>query len=438
MAVSFYIQSNNKKDIAPIWVRYTDNLSDAKTRTPLYIENGRLEKGKIKKFKTNKSLSTNERQLIKEKNLSLDIVEQSMRKIERLIVDAINELPQRNKIKSDWLKKVVNQTNELVLKDHIQNWLDSRLTKKENTKEKYKVFKNFMETYTNTDILLSDIDFDYFEKLKAYCFDIQKDEYKIDWRFKSTIKEKTYRPRSINGRVTYLKAVCNYAEDNGYKLKFNPKKVKRLKEYKAIKSYITIDELKKIQDLDIKIAKVRGNKVSLKELQIARDWLVISCLTAMRSIDMYDISNTNIIDNNIVFKQEKTDSNDVAVPITPPIKTILNRYNGFPPIDKSKTFKAWKQQYGRHIKLVCKKAGMNEMVSSMKGNKKIKTEKYNTINAHIGRMSFATNSYGKVPTSVLTKITGHKSERQLLTYINKDSVIQYENLHDKLGEIFKL
>ena len=74
----------------------------------------------------------------------------------------------------------------------------------------------------------------------------------------------------------------------------------------------------------------------------------------------------------------------------------------------------------------------------MKGNKKIKTEKYNTINAHIGRMSFATNSYGKVPTSVLTKITGHKSERQLLTYINKDAVIQYENLHDKLGEIFKL
>ena len=71
MAVSFYIQSNNKKR-GNIWVRYTDNLSDAKTRTPLYIENGRLEKGKIKKFKTNKSLSTNERQLIKEKNLSLD------------------------------------------------------------------------------------------------------------------------------------------------------------------------------------------------------------------------------------------------------------------------------------------------------------------------------------------------------------------------------
>ena len=137
MAVSFFTQSNNKKDIAPIWVRYTDNLSDAKTRTPLYIENGRLEKGKIKKFKINSSLPTNERQLIKEKNLSLDKVDQSMRKIERLIYDAINELPQRNKIKSDWLKKVVNQTNELVLKDHIQNWLDSRLTKKENTKDKY-------------------------------------------------------------------------------------------------------------------------------------------------------------------------------------------------------------------------------------------------------------------------------------------------------------
>ena len=69
MAVSFYIQSNNKKDIAPIWVRYTDNLSDAKTRTPLYIENGRLIKGKIKKFKINSSLPTNERQLIKDKNL---------------------------------------------------------------------------------------------------------------------------------------------------------------------------------------------------------------------------------------------------------------------------------------------------------------------------------------------------------------------------------
>ncbi len=410
MAINFIVQS--RKDYAPITVRYTDTHSDAKTRTQLYIEKSRLVKSKVIKYKYNSTLSAIKKTEIKEKNLSLEKVELGMKKIERLIYDAINELPDHTIITSKWLKMVVNQTNAMSLKSHIDNWVKSKESLSENSILASKSFQNFMNEHFDCDIPIKQIDLNY--------FDFFKDKLKAD-----------YSARTINTMLTYLVAVCKYAEDRGTKLSFKRDRVKRLKQKKAIKSYLTFEDLKKIQEFEFTDLK----KISSKDLEASRDWLIISCYTAMRSIDIYNLTNANIQKDYIVFKQQKTDSNDVYVPITTPVRNILNKYNGFPPKDITQTKSTWGQRYERHIKKVCKLAGVNQLVDYKIKNKVVKTEKYNTITTHIGRMSFATNFYGKMPTTDVMAITGHSSEQQLLTYINKNRVTNHTSLYDKMNEI---
>jgi hypothetical protein len=412
MAITYFTQS--KKEIAPIWVRYTDAYSDAKTRTPLYINKDRLQRGKIIKHKTNRALPTNQRNEIRDRNNALENLEVSMSNISNLILDAVNELPQRTVIKSEWLKMIVNQTNSVYLKDHIQNWVNSKASLSENSINSIKVFQNFMEERFETDIFLTSIDIKYFDT------------------FKSSLRE-NYSARTINLYVSYLVAVCLYAEDRGYKLNFNKSKIGKEKQSKAIKSYLTFDDLQKIIEVDFK----NQVKVSKEKLEASRDWLVISCYTGMRASDIYKLTNLNIKKDYIVYKQKKTDSNDVYAPILKPVETILKKHGGFPPKNNKQDKETWGQRYQRHIKKVCELAGIDEMVDKKINNKVVKTEKYNTITTHIGRMSFATNFYGKISTTGIMSITGHSSEAQLLTYINKNREITDNTLKDRMNRLLE-
>ncbi|MBM7420245.1 MULTISPECIES: hypothetical protein [Chryseobacterium] len=67
----------------------------------------------------------------------------------------------------------------------------------------------------------------------------------------------------------------------------------------------------------------------------------------------------------------------------------------------------------------------------------IKTEKFNLITSHIGRRSFATNFYGKIPTPLLVDATGHTTEEMFLKYINPlntSNVVSLSNYFDKMYE----
>ena len=81
--------------------------------------------------------------------------------------------------------------------------------------------------------------------------------------------------------------------------------------------------------------------------------------------------------------------------------------------------------YNIYIKTVCKKAKLNEIVTgSLKDpkTKKLKVgkyEKWQLVSSHIGRRSYATNFYGKMPTHLLMVATGHTTEKALLVYIGK-------------------
>jgi hypothetical protein len=57
--------------------------------------------------------------------------------------------------------------------------------------------------------------------------------------------------------------------------------------------------------------------------------------------------------------------------------------------------------------------------NSVKRKKSGTFEKWELVSSHIGRRSFSTNNYGKIPTSLLIGATGHSSEKMFLEYIGK-------------------
>jgi integrase len=45
--------------------------------------------------------------------------------------------------------------------------------------------------------------------------------------------------------------------------------------------------------------------------------------------------------------------------------------------------------------------------------------KWELVSSHIGRRSFATNHFGKIPTPIIMAATGHKLESSFLKYIGE-------------------
>ena len=125
----------------------------------------------------------------------------------------------------------------------------------------------------------------------------------------------------------------------------------------------------------------------------------------------------------------------MTIPVHPKVKEILDKRNGeFP-------YMISDQKYNDYIKTVCELAEINQMVQ---GSKMMETspnsgvfrkeskmyKKCELVTSHIGRRSFATNFYGKIPTTYLINVTGHSTETMFLSYIgksNKDLALEIAN-----------
>jgi integrase len=120
----------------------------------------------------------------------------------------------------------------------------------------------------------------------------------------------------------------------------------------------------------------------------------------------------------IEFTQVKTDK-IMAIPLSKKVRAILEKRNGEFPRQISD------QRYNEYIKEVCKIAGLDEVIKGSKQDtitkRKVKGSfpKYELVTSHIGRRSFATNNYGRIPTPLLMNVTGHTTEGMFLEYIGK-------------------
>lgn len=143
-----------------------------------------------------------------------------------------------------------------------------------------------------------------------------------------------------------------------------------------------------------------------------------------------------VIKTYIDFTQVKT-GKEMTIPLHQKVLIILNKREGEFPRAISD------QKFNKYIKVVCRLAGITEQI---KGSKKIETshgsriyrnelgvfEKCELVSSHIGRRSFATNFYDKIPTALLMSATGHMTEAMFLNYIGKGK----KDLAEALAEHF--
>lgn len=150
----------------------------------------------------------------------------------------------------------------------------------------------------------------------------------------------------------------------------------------------------------------------------------------------FDFQNLQYIGKKkcLPFIQQKT-KRDILLPLHPNVlNTVKRNGNSFPKILDI-------QNYNNDIKKIARLANLNVILNARKRfgfrSKVIQAEKWEFLSSHIGRRSFATNFYGKIPTPLLMETTGHSTEQMFLRYINpidQDRVLSLGNYFDKIYE----
>jgi integrase len=243
--------------------------------------------------------------------------------------------------------------------------------------------------------------------------------FEVDFKFHKDFIYFLHNKQQLNYNSTgkYLaniKAICKAAKRDGLKIHSDVEHPD-FRVPKQETSFIILN----FQDID------RIFECNFKEtmyLNNARDWLIIGVWTGARAGDLLNFSSKNIKDGFIEYQAQKTQQK-VIVAIHPQVQEILSK--GFP-------YQISLQKYNDYIKKVCRLAGINQMVEGSKSVDISKSKKSNVfrkvqgdyqkwelVSTHIGRRSFATNHYGKLPTQVLMAQTGHKTEKMFLKYIGQ-------------------
>ena len=251
---------------------------------------------------------------------------------------------------------------------------------------------------------------------KSYKIDEVVTKFQI--AFEKFCDEFMYAHNTKAKAVKTIKTVCRHANSNGVKTNFKLDHIKAT--YKRVENiHLNLEEIQNIINTDMPEDR----------LQIAKDWLIISCFTAQRVSDFMRFKKENIIEMQgmkfIDIRQNKTDA-PLYLPIAhPEIETILEKRNGnFPPLF-SKRLDSNETIYNELIKKVCRISKIDNVVigtrknPKKKRNEKKENKKYELVSPHIGRRSFASNYYEKINTALLIAATGHSTEQQFLTYVGK-------------------
>jgi integrase len=234
--------------------------------------------------------------------------------------------------------------------------------------------------------------------------------------------------------IKHIKTVCEYAKT---KLRIEvddsifTKEVRKTKEtVKDIHPHLSLEELKRIESMELD-----------DSMDNVRDWLIISCFTALRVSDLMRV-DTKMIERTksglkaIRIRHLKTGI-EVLTPILPPVQRIMDKRLGqFPkPIAE--------QYYNRELKKLGKEAKLTEKLNyklrNGEDNNRIVRgiyEKWELMTSHIGRRSFCTNMYGEMDNFSIMLVSGHKTIHQFLEYIGKKEdkhIDKFEKLAEKWG-----
>jgi integrase len=412
-AVNFLFRSTKDKANLHLRLLYRFNEKDFVFGANTKFETTKDYWGKDHKRKSRDIVLTNEQTRV---NTELN-------KIENHVLNAFNSVSP-DAITKEWLQTQIDnyynppQEAEALpteLTKYIDFYIEYRKHESKQTSiQKFKVIKTKieeMQVLRKAPYLIKDVN----------------DNFKNE--FVNYYKSKNYAQNTMQRELTFIKTFCRHARFLG--LETHPQLDSlRLDSMKVEKIYLTFDELNKIE-------KIEKDKLT-DSLDNAKDWLIISCYCGQRVSDFMRFTADMIrIENGkklIEFTQVKT-GKIMTVPLHPKVIEILDKRNGMFPYAISD------QKYNDYIKDVCEIAELTQKVT---GSKHLETapksgifrketglyRKCDLITSHIGRRSFATNFYGKIPTTYLIYVTGHSTEVMFLNYIgksNKDLAIEMTN-----------
>ncbi|MGJ8685762.1 MAG: phage integrase SAM-like domain-containing protein [Nonlabens sp.] len=257
------------------------------------------------------------------------------------------------------------------------------------------------------------------EKHFGTKFQIKNINEQFKKEFQEFSNKEQYSHNTQQRELVLIKTICYHAKHSGLETHYQLDGLKMKRQ--VIKHiYLNTEELEIIKNLNL----------SHEHLANARDWLIISCYTGQRVSDFMKFNKSMIRVKEdkylLEFRQKKTDK-PLTIPLLKEVRNVLEKRNGNFPRAISD------QKYNDYIKLVCKEAKFNELCE---GKKRINIEsdnkkkgiyrdvvgnypKWQLVSSHIGRRSFCTNYYSKVPTSYLIAISGHSSEKMFLNYLQK-------------------
>lgn len=408
-ALTFSYRSTKKE--SPLEVRLSFRVEGEKNPISIYARSKLIaEKSYWKRH--NKNIQDPELKDIKNK-LNAEII-----KIQKFVLKEFDKEPIKN-INKKWLTKSLDrfyaseEKNESQLPTDLIAYMEFYLEQRkleinETAKRRTKVVKRKIERlqlYLGKTIFINEVNEHFKNEYVKFC---TKNHYSINTQQKE---------------FAMVKTICLHARYNGLETHRQLDKLV-LKKEESLNIYLTEQEIEKIEKVEL----------PNEHLENARDWLLLSCYTAQRISDFMHFTPEmiRIVGEKklLEFRQQKT-KKLMTIPFIKEAQTILEKRNGtFPrPISH--------QKYNDYIKIVCREAEITEKV---KGKKRVNIrpekkkpskndyrnviglfEKCDLISSHVGRRSFASNYYGKVPTSHLINITGHSSEKMFLGYIKKSS-----------------
>lgn len=324
-------------------------------------------------------------------------------------------------VNSRWLKVIIYpEKNHLKeLNPSFLSYFDTFISLKGNNigkayVTKVKSIKAIVERYMShhniKEINLIDINADFKIDFEKYCLEIEK--YSINY-FERNFK--------------FIKTIIYHAQQNGHQVFSGLNRIK-------CKTEKTSFEIFTKEEIDL----LEQNNFTNEHLETAKDWLIISCYCGQRVSDFMNfsvnqISEKIVNDENrffIEFTQKKT-GKQMYLPLSRKIIEILKKRDWEFPRKMSST------KYNLHIKKVCEYVGINSMVKGSLAIKetsskqiKIRTKnnrrkvvdyypKYKLVSSHIGRRTFASLNFGKIPTPFLMVATGHSTPNMLMKYIGK-------------------
>ena len=282
-----------------------------------------------------------------------------------------------------------------------------------NTAKQYLTISRQMREFEElhrTKIKFSDVNLKFYEKFKTFMLD---KGYSMNY-FGSVVKcfKVAYRDaRDVDGLHD-----LHETEKRGFSSV----------SYEAKTTYLTVEELQRMADVEITCDALRATFDNLEKvsntcvqrmvdaLDLARKKFLLGAFTALRVSDFNNLKNIHIQGDYFRVTTKKTGA-AVVIPIHPVIRQMMDEgFDIATPISE--------QKINKHIKQVARLAGITQVVEGTKLIAQRATvgwyPKCDIITTHTARRSAATNMYkAGIPAISIMKITGHTTEKAFMKYI---------------------